>query len=217
MEVSTILKQGLMISFEGIDGCGKSTQISFAEEFLRGQGYDVIRTREPGGCEISEKIRKIILDVNNVGMNLHTEALLYAAARAQLVEEVIRPALKAGKIVLCDRFVDSSVAYQGVARGIGMDTILQYNAYATNTCMPDHTFYLDFTPEAARMRMSGRAEHDRMEVETLEFFDKVYQGYEKLCAKFPQRYHRIDVSGTKFETRELIRRELREILRQWQI
>ena len=146
MEVSTIVKRGLMISFEGVDGCGKSTQIAYVEEYLREQGYDVLRTREPGGCAISEKIREIILDIRNDGMNLHTEALLYAAARAQLVEQVILPALHQGKIVLCDRFVDSSAAYQGEARGMGMETVLSYNAYAVEHCMPDHTFYLDFTP-----------------------------------------------------------------------
>jgi len=205
-----------MISFEGIDGCGKSTQIAFVEEYLREAGYDVLRTREPGGCVISEKIREVILDIRNTGMNQHTEALLYAAARAQLVDEVILPALESGKIVLCDRFVDSSAAYQGEARGMGMDIVLQYNAYAVERCMPDYTFYLDFTPAAARERMGGRGEADRMEAESLEFFDKVYAGYEKLCKAYPERYRRFDVSGTKYETRELILKELREILKQWQ-
>ena len=216
MEVSTIVKRGLMISFEGVDGCGKSTQIAYVEEYLREQGYDVLRTREPGGCAISEKIREIILDIRNDGMNLHTEALLYAAARAQLVEQVILPALHQGKIVLCDRFVDSSAAYQGEARGMGMETVLSYNAYAVEHCMPDHTFYLDFTPQAARERMNGRGEKDRMEAESMAFVEKVYAGYEKLCAAYPERYHRIDVSGTKEETRDVIREEIREILKQWQ-
>lgn len=216
MEVSMIVKRGLMISFEGIDGCGKSTQIGYVEEYLRELGYDVLKTREPGGCMISEKIREIILDIKNEGMSSHTEALLYAAARAQLVEQVILPALREGKIVLCDRFVDSSAAYQGEARGMGMDTILKYNAFAVEHCMPDHTFYLDFTPQAAQKRMSGRGEKDRMEAESIAFFEKVYGGYEKLCAAYPRRYRRIDVSGTREETREIIRKEMEEILKQWQ-
>lgn len=210
------MKRGLMISFEGIDGCGKSTQIAFVEEYLCERGYDIVRTREPGGCTISEKIREIILDVGNAEMGEHTEALLYAAARAQLVEEVILPALSQGKIVLSDRFVDSSAAYQGEARGIGMETILRYNSFAVERCMPDYTFFLDFPPEAARKRMSKRTDTDRMEAEGLDFFDRVYAGYEKLCAADPGRYRRIDVSGSKFQTRDLIRRELQEILKKWQ-
>ena len=205
-----------MISFEGVDGCGKSTQIAYLEEYLKELGYDVLRTREPGGCAISEKIREIILDIRNQGMNLHTEALLYAAARAQLVQQVLLPALQEGKIVLCDRFVDSSAAYQGEAREIGMEKILNYNAFAVENCMPDYTFYLDVTPRAARQRMQGRGEKDRMEAESMAFFEKVYQGYEKLCAAYPERYRRIDVSGTKEETRDVIRKEIEEILKQWQ-
>ena len=210
-----LLKRGLMISFEGIDGCGKSTQIAYAAEYLRGLGYDVLVTREPGGCRISEKIRNVILDVDSAGMNVYSEALLYAASRAQLVDEILLPALDAGKIVLCDRFVDSSAAYQGAGRGIGMETILQFNRYAIEHCMPQATFFFDFTPEAARMRMSNRGEVDRMEAESMEFFDKVYNGYCALCEQFPERYHRIDVSGTKQQTRAIICKELEEILAKW--
>ena len=126
------------------------------------------------------------------------------------------PALHEGKIVLCDRFVDSSAAYQGEARGMGMNTILQYNAFAVEHCMPDYTFYLDFTPMAAQKRMTGRGEKDRMEAESIAFFEKVYGGYEKLCAAYPERYRRIDVSGTKEETRDIIRKEMEEILKKWQ-
>ncbi len=209
------MKRGLMISFEGIDGCGKTTQIAYAAEYLRGLGYDILLTREPGGCKISEKIRNVILDVDSEGMNLYTEALLYAAARAQLVDEILLPAIEAGKIVLCDRFVDSSAAYQGAGRGMGMDTILQFNQYAIERGMPDATFFFDFTPEAARQRMSKRGETDRMEAESNEFFEKVYQGYCGLCEKYPERYHRVDVSGTKEETRDIICAELQEILKKW--
>ena len=204
-----------MISFEGIDGCGKSTQIAYAAEYLRGLGYDILLTREPGGCRISEKIRNIILDVDSAGMNLYTEALLYAAARAQLVDEILIPALEEGKIILCDRFVDSSAAYQGAGRGMGMDTILQFNQYAIERCMPDVTFFFDFTPEAARLRMSKRGDADRMESESNEFFERVYRGYCGLCEKYPERYHRIDVSGSKEETKEIICAELQEILKKW--
>jgi len=209
------LKRGLLISFEGIDGCGKSTQIAYASEYLRDLGYDVLLTREPGGCKISEKIRNIILDVDSAGMNQHTEALLYAAARAQLVDEVLLPAINAGKIILCDRFVDSSAAYQGAGRGMGMDVIMQYNRYATERCMPDVTFFFDFTPEAARQRMSKRTGTDRMESESMDFFRRVYDGYCALCEKYPERYHRIDVSGTKEQTRDIICEKMQEILERW--
>ena len=209
------MKRGLMISFEGIDGCGKSTQIAYAAEFLRGLGYDVLETREPGGCKISEKIRNVILDVDSAGMNIYTEALLYAAARAQLVDEILIPALDEGKIILCDRFFDSSAAYQGAGRGMGLETILQFNSYALEHCMPHATFFFDFTPEAARQRMSKRGEADRMESESMEFFDKVYHGYCALCEQFPERYRSIDVSGTKEQTRDIICKELEEILAKW--
>ena len=209
------LKRGLMISFEGIDGCGKSTQIAYAAEYLRSMGYDILATREPGGCKISEKIRNLILDVDSKGMNLYTEALLYAAARAQLVDEILLPALEAGKIILCDRFVDSSAAYQGAGRGLGTETVMQFNRYAIDKCMPDVTFFIDITPEAARKRMSNREETDRMEAEGNEFFDLVYRGYCELCERYPERYRRIDASGTKEQTREIIRAEIREILEKW--
>lgn len=213
--MAKILKRGLMISFEGIDGCGKSTQIAYAAEYLRDLGYDILVTREPGGCKISEKIRNVILDVDSVGMNPYAEALLYAASRAQHVDEILLPAIDAGKIVLSDRFVDSSAAYQGAGRGIGMETILQFNQYAIERCMPEVTFFFDFTPEAARQRMIRRGDADRMDSESREFFDRVYQGYCDLCEKYPERYRRIDVSGTKEETKEIICAELQEILKKW--
>lgn len=204
-----------MISFEGIDGCGKSTQLGYAAEYLRGLGYDVLMTREPGGCKISEKIRKVILDIDSAGMNPYAEALLYAAARAQLVDEILLPALEAGKIILCDRFFDSSAAYQGAGRGLGTDTVLQFNRYAVEHCMPDATFFFDFTPDAACRRRSKRTMTDRMEAESMEFFEKVYGGFCTLCEKYPARYRRIDVSGTKEQTRKKIEAELQELLKKW--
>ena len=121
--------KGLFITFEGVDGCGKSTQMRFLSEYLTKRGIEPVLTREPGGCNISEQIRDMVLDIENREMGDRTEALLYAAARAQHVEEVVRPAVKAGKIVLCDRFIDSSLAYQGVGRGLGIDKVMGYQSF----------------------------------------------------------------------------------------
>lgn len=196
------MSRGLFITFEGVDGCGKSTQLRFASEHLAARGEDFLFTREPGGCPVAEKIREMLLDVENSGMSAYTEALLYAAARVQHVDEVILPALEAGKIVLCDRYIDSSVAYQGFGRQISAETVWQINGYAARRCMPDHTIFLDVPPDAAFGRMNPAKQHDRLEQEDSAFFARVYEGFDTLCAQFPQRIVRVDVSGTKFETRD---------------
>lgn len=204
--------KGLFITFEGVDGCGKSTQMRFLSEYLTERGIEPVLTREPGGCNISEQIRDMVLDIENREMGDRTEALLYAAARAQHVEEVVRPAVKAGKIVLCDRFIDSSLAYQGVGRGLGIDKVMDINRFAMGDMMPDKTFFLDFPPQLAFGRMSKKRVHDRLETQEEEFYVMLYNGFVKLAELYPERIIRIDASGDKFTTQEIIRGEMEKIL-----
>lgn len=203
---------GLFISFEGVDGCGKSRQTEFLAEYLRGQGHEVLTTREPGGCAVSEQIRAILLDPGNTSMTPLTEALLYAAARAQHVEEVIRPALNAGKTVICDRYVDSSIAYQGSGRHLGNAAVESVNAFAINGLLPDITFFLDVPPEEAMRRMHDRSEKDRLEAAGMAFQNQLYKEYLQLLKKHPARIRRIDASGSKYETHDKIRDSLTQFL-----
>ncbi len=188
------MKRGYFISFEGGDGSGKSTQIKKLKQYFEGRNYQVVLTREPGGTDIGEKIRQVILDPANERMTPVAEALLYAASRAQHVEEVIKPAIAEGKIVICDRFVDSSIAYQGYARGLG-ECVSAINAYAVDGCMPDITFLMKLKPQVGSNRIKNR-EKDRIELESEDFHMNVYKGYEELEKKFPQRIISIDAEGT---------------------
>jgi len=181
------MKNGLFISFEGGEGCGKSTICEYLVSFLENNGYDVLYTREPGGSDIAEQIRNVILDKNNTAMEAKTEALLYAAARRQHYTEIIIPALKAGKIVICDRFIDSSLAYQGIARGIGIESVYEINKFAIGERLPDLTIYLKVKPEIGLSRISTRNKSDRLDVETLDFHNRVFEGYDKVCQMFPNR------------------------------
>ena len=183
---------GLFVTFEGTDGCGKTTQMKRAADWLRGRGYEVVSTREPGGCPISERIREIILDVGSAGMTAECEAMLYAAARAQHVSEVIRPAVKRGAIVLCDRFLDSSLVYQGVGRGLGMGAVRALNRLGVDGCQPDLTLFYDISPERAMQRRRAASEPDRLELERKEFFEAVYGAYKALAAEDPERIAVID-------------------------
>lgn len=184
--------KGYFISFEGIDGSGKSTQISKLKAYLESKGYDILLTREPGGTKISEKIREIILDPEHKEMTSMTEVLLYAASRAQHVEEVIKPAIEEGKIIICDRFVDSSIAYQGHGRKLG-NCVEDINKYAVQGIMPDLTFLMKIKPDIGNDRISNR-EKDRIELEAQEFHMSVYNGYENLERRFPERVKGIDAS-----------------------
>ena len=183
---------GLFVTFEGTDGCGKTTQMKRAADWLRGRGYEVVSTREPGGCPISERIREIILDVGSAGMTAECEAMLYAAARAQHVSEVIRPAVKRGAIVLCDRFLDSSLVYQGVGRGLGMGAVRALNRLGVDGCEPDLTLFYDISPERAMQRRRAASAPDRLELEEKEFFEAVYGAYKALAAEDPERIAVID-------------------------
>ncbi len=210
------MKKGLFITFEGVDGCGKSTQARMLYEHITGSGITAVFSRETGGCEISEQIRDIILNVANRSMSAHTEALLYAAARAQLVDEVILPALDKGYVVISDRFFDSSIAYQGFARELGADYILTLNEHAVKSCTPDATFFMDVDPDDAKQRMSKRQGTDRLESESELFFDRVYLGFSELAKKYPERYIAISACGSKYDTQEEIRRIFAEIYKKWQ-
>jgi len=175
------MKQGLLIALEGPDGCGKTTQIQLLDNYFRTKGFDVIKTREPGGTAISEKIRNIILDNNNNEMSDMCEALLYAASRAQLADEVIKPALKSGKMVICDRFVYSSMVYQGIGRDLGMETIKSINEAALRGLGADIVFMITIPYEQGLERKRNQRELDRLENVGDDFHKKVFEGYSKIC------------------------------------
>ena len=179
---------GAFLSVEGLDGSGKGTQIERLADALDRWGFEVVRTREPGGTPIGEKIRGILLDRENTAMEDETEALLYAAARAQLVRELIRPAVADGKVVLCDRFLDSSVAYQGGGREMGLDKVLSINRYAVDGTLPDLTVYLDIGHRKALERRCAASTPDRMEMEADAFHARVEEGYHRLIRRQPERF-----------------------------
>ncbi len=183
---------GYFITFEGGEGTGKTTIIEQVKNYLLNLGYEVIVTREPGGIEISEQIRDIILDVKNVKMDYRTEALLYAASRVQHLAEKVIPALEQGKVVLCDRYLDSSLVYQGIARGLGIDKVLSINMFALDH-MPDLTLFISARPEVCfeRLKKSNRT-MDRLDLEKKEFHEMVYDGYKQISKMYPERITTID-------------------------
>lgn len=185
-------KRGLFITFEGCDGCGKSTQARLLKEELEKRGFSCVLTREPGGGKISEAIRAIILDGKNAEMTDECEALLYAAARAQHLRDTVEPALQAGKVVLCDRYVDSSFAYQATARGLGDEFVAKINAFALEKYLPDLTFFVDLTAEDAFLRKHGADENDRLEQAGLAFHQKVYRGFVRRAQAEKERFVVLD-------------------------
>lgn len=186
--------KGIFITMEGPDGAGKSTQIDMLSAYLSDKGYDVLITRDPGGNEISEAIRQIILNKDFTEMGYMTELLLYASARAQLVKENIKPALEMGKAVITDRFIDSSAVYQGIGRDLGIDTVYKVNEFALQGIMPDMTFLMDLDAETGIARKKNQAELDRMENETLDFHRKVVEGYRLLAERNQDRIVKIDAT-----------------------
>ncbi len=195
--------KGKFVTFEGGEGVGKTTQLRLVRQYLEEKGVDAIFLREPGGNDISEKIRNIILDISNSAMTGMCEAMLYSAARAQLTEEVIKPALQQGKLVVCDRFIDSTFAYQGIARGLGADKVA-LNRMACGEVMPDLTIFLDLSPSLAFARKGGADSDDRLEQEGFDFHNKVYDGYQQAAKLYPDRIVKIDCSGDAISTHKKI-------------
>ena len=206
------MKKGIFITMEGPDGSGKTTQIDLLKEYLEKEGYDVLITREPGGTVISEAIREIILNKDYTEMSPVTEMLLYASARAQLINEVIGPALDSGKAVISDRFVDSSLVYQGMARGLGVGNVYEVNCQAIGKYMPDVTFLLDLPADVGIARKKDQKELDRMERESMEFHRAVAEGYRSLAERFPERIEKIDATLPIEEICGIIKERVETIL-----
>lgn len=201
---------GLFISFEGIDGCGKSTQADLLRSYLESKGEQVELLREPGGTALSEQIREIILNPNNDKMDPSTESILLSACRAQLTREIIIPALERGNIVICDRYADSTLAYQGYGRGINLEWLEKLNAFATAGLKPDITLLVDLPVDEALNRMQSKS-FDRIEMEGIEFLDKVRSGYLELTDRFSKRYFMIDGMETIKEMSKKIINKIEEI------
>lgn len=190
------MTRNLFITFEGPDGAGKTSVLQVIYTYLQEQGIDVIMTREPGGIEIAERIREIILNPAHVKMDSHTEALLFAAARSQHFFEKIKPALDGGKCVLCDRFIDSSLVYQGIARGLGIEEILKINEFAIGHQMPDVTILFDLEPAVglARIQATRASEVNRLDAESLAFHEQVRNGYLQIAKKYSERIYIINAN-----------------------
>ena len=201
---------GFFITFEGIEGCGKTTQLRLLKERLQAVGEQVTATREPGGCPIADQMRAILLDAGNSAITPLSELLLYAAARAQHVQEVIAPALARGEIVLCDRFTDATVAYQGHGRGLDLGIISELNRLATGGVEPELTLLIDCPVEIglgralARIEAGSGAREERFELESVRFHERVRQGYLGLASAFPGRFVVIDGSGDVAQTQKLV-------------
>lgn len=202
--------KGTFITVEGPDGAGKTTVLNIIAEELAAEGYPIVQTREPGGSPIAEKIRQIILDKKHTEMDPRTEALLYAAARRQHLIEKIIPALEKGNIVLCDRFIDASIVYQGFARKIGIDEVLKINRFAIENTMPDLTIYFDIEPKIGleRIQKYRQGEMNRLDLETMEFHKMVREGYLRLLDRFPDRIKKVmadrPIEEVKTEAKKLI-------------
>lgn len=200
----------MFITLEGPEGSGKTTAVETAVKKLEEMGYQIVRTREPGGTPISEEIRNVILDKKNTAMDGRTEALLYAASRRQHLVEKVWPALKEGKIVICDRYLDSSLAYQGGARGLGIDEVLNINLFATENTWPDLTLLFDIKPEEGLKRIAANAnrEVNRLDLEKIEFHQKVRESFLYLAKRFPDRFVIIDAS----QSREIVAKNTLEAI-----
>ena len=186
----------MFITAEGVEGCGKTTILKMVYETLVNQNYDILLTREPGGVKISEQIRGIILDKENKSLDDRSEALLFAASRRQLLVEKIWPALKEGKIVLCDRYVDSSLAYQGGGKKLGIDEVLSINLFATENTLPDLTVLFDIDPELGlkRIAQNSNREVNRLDLQELDFYNRVRNTFLELAKRYPERYVIVDAS-----------------------
>lgn len=206
------LKQGYFISLEGGEGAGKSTQNTRIVNWLGEQGCDVVEAREPGGTAVSEQIRRVLLDTRNAGLNATAELLLMFAARSQLVQEVILPALANGKIVVCDRFADASYAYQGGGRQLGAETVAVIEKLVLKGLQPDLTLLFDVPVELGMQRVAGRGAADRFEIESVRFFERVRNAYLQRANADPQRFRVIDASHDEDQVWQKVKSILQERL-----
>lgn len=202
--------KGIFITFEGPDGAGKTTILNMLSEELKEKGIEAVFTREPGGIRIAEQIREVILNKENTEMDPRTEALLYAAARRQHIVEKVIPVLNEGKMIICDRFIDSSLAYQGYAREIGVDDVYSINMFAIDGVMPEITLYFDIEPERGLLRISGNEgrEVNRLDLEKMDFHLKVQKGYKQLIEKYPDRIKVINADQSLLN----VYRDVKEVL-----
>lgn len=208
------MHKGYFFTIEGGEGAGKTSIITLVDEYLISRGYETLTTREPGGIDIAEQIRSVILDKKNTRMDGRTEALLYAAARRQHLVEKVVPALNDGKMVICDRFVDSSLAYQGYARGLGIQEVLSINNFAIGDVAPDLTLFLDIDPELGlqRIHAHGDREINRLDLESLAFHQRVREGYREVERMFPGRIVKVDASPQIDEVFESVKKVLNRFL-----
>lgn len=207
--------QGLFITFEGCDGSGKTTQLRHVAVALREQGYEVVETREPGGTKLAEQVRKLVLDAE-LPLNNNTQALLFAAARSEHVEKVLKPAVEAGKIVLCDRYIDSTLVYQGYATEaseVYLERLYELNDFATEGFMPQLTIFLEGKPEELLARRQGRGITDRFEEKGLAFQNKLYAGFKALADKYPERIQCVSALGTEEEVKQAVLEKIKAALK----
>lgn len=202
--------EGIFITMEGPDGSGKTTQIDLLKKYLESRGYDIVIAREPGGTVIGEAIREIILNPEYREMSHMTELLLYASARAQLVNQMIKPALLSGKAVICDRFVESSAVYQGIGRGLGVDTVYEINNYALGEVKPELTIFMDLDAADGIRRKKSQTDLDRMELEDLSFHKRVVEGYRQLAELYPERIFPVDATLSIEEIHSMIVNEVKK-------
>ena len=204
----------MFITLEGPEGSGKSSQLPDLAEFLSGQGWDVLTTREPGGTPIGDQIRQILMRLDNQELHPRTEILLFLASRAQLVEQVIKPALREGKLVLCDRFGDSTLAYQGYGHGLNLDTLRIMLDFATDKLKPDLTLLLDVDVETGLQRKRKEDEWNRLDAYALAFHQRVREGYHELCRQDPERWHVIDAMQPKEAVQLALRQAVMKFLQE---
>lgn len=198
----------MFITLEGPEGSGKTSQLPRLAEFLRQKGFDLITTREPGGTSIGDQIRKVLFDLDNKGMNPRSEILLFQASRAQLVDEVIQPALKLGKVVLCDRYADSTLAYQGYGHGVDMKTLREIVGFATGELKPDLTVFLDISVEEGLTRRNKGGDWNRLDDYDKDFHQRVYSGYQRLIAEEPERWVKVNAA----QAPDLVAKELQQVV-----
>ncbi|NKX56310.1 dTMP kinase [Arthrobacter mobilis] len=208
-----LTSRGVFIAFEGGDGAGKSTQVAAVQRLLQAAGRTVLRTREPGGTPVGEKLRALVLEHGHGSIDARTEALIFAASRAAHVDQVIRPALERGEIVLCDRYMDSSIAYQGAGRGLGLEAVRDLNLWATGLLRPDVTVLLDVEPGLGReRRLAGDAGEDRLESESDAFHARIRSAFRELAAADPEHYLVLDAGGGREELTAAIMDRIAELL-----